>query len=351
MVGAVETTAPFLYFTCTKTDLKMIRILYYNPDLNSIKVNLMVDDLPEKLREPDALIWVDFQGEPPEVCEPILLNTFSFHHLAVDDALQESHIPRVDDWGNYLYVVLAEVRLENNNGTDIKTEELDVFLGDRYLVTHHDSAIGALEKVMHLVQRDIRHLAKGADHLLYRLVDEMANDYMKVVDQLDEEIEKAEKEIFDHPTPPILEQTFNLKRALLHLRRLLSPQREVLNKLARDDFAMIDNKDRIYFRDVYDHMVRMHDITESLRDLVSGVLESYLSVVNNRMNDVMKTLTLITTLFMPISFIAGFFGMNFFEPIFPLFGWTGLQAFAGTLVLMAIMPAGMYLWMHQRGWM
>src|SRR5436190_19318462 len=99
------------------------------------------------------------------------------------------------------------------------------------------------------------------------------------------------------------------------MRRILLPQREVLNKLARDDYKVIDRKDRVFFRDIYDHLVRLHDLNESLRDLVSGALDTYLSVVNNRLNDVMKTLTLITTLFMPISFITGFFGMNFFEPV------------------------------------
>ncbi|MEI2690095.1 MAG: CorA family divalent cation transporter [Anaerolineae bacterium] len=105
------------------------------------------------------------------------------------------------------------------------------------------------------------------------------------------------------------------------------PQREVLNKLARDDFRVIDPRDRIFFRDIYDHLVRLHDLNESLRDLVGGVLDTYLSVVNNRMNEVMKTLTIITTLFMPITFITGFFGMNFFEPAAQLLGWTSQQAF------------------------
>src|SRR5436190_22366984 len=111
------------------------------------------------------------------------------------------------------------------------------------------------------------------------------------------------------------------------MRRILLPQREVLNKLARDDYQVIDPKDRVFFRDIYDHLVRLHDLNESLRDLVGGVLETYLSVVNNRMNDIMKTLTIITTLFMPITFITGFFGMNFFEPVAGLTGWTTRQVF------------------------
>src|SRR4030043_2330715 len=135
---------------------------------------------------------------------------------------------------------------------------------------------------------------------------------MQVVEALDEEIEIVEDEVFGKPTAEMVQRIFTLKRATLHLRRVLSPLREVLNKLARDDYAVIDAKDRVHFRDVYDHMVRLHDISESLRDLVGGVLDTYLSVITNRMNEIMKTLTIITTLFMPISFVTGFFGMNFF---------------------------------------
>lgn len=140
---------------------------------------------------------------------------------------------------------------------------------------------------------------------------------MLIVGQVDQTIDAIEDFIFDRPTPRTLEQLFGLKRVLLTMRRILLPQREVLNKLARDDYLMIDPKDRIFFRDIYDHIVRLHDLNESLRDLVSRALDTYLSVINNRMNEVMKTLTIITTLFMPLSFIAGFFGMNLFFAQYP----------------------------------
>ena len=131
----------------------------------------------------------------------------------------------------------------------------------------------------------------------------------------------------------------------------MGPQREVLNKLARGDYATIDAGDRVFFRDVYDHLVRLHDITESLRDLVSGALDTYLSVVSNRMNDVMKTLTVITTLFMPMSFLAGFFGMNFFQATVPFEAWTGRVAFGLMITAMILLPLGIFLWIRRRAWM
>jgi magnesium transporter len=285
------------------------------------------------------------------LCEPVLIETFCFHPLAVDDALQETHIPKIDDWEQYLYIALRAISFQVKDGDMIETPELDVFLGHNYIVTHHDKPVPALERTWEHVQRDNRHIKQGADHILYLIIDELAVEFMKVVEQLDDEIETIEDLIFDLPGPEILEKAFSLKRATIHLRRTLSPLREVLNKLARDQYDVIDTKDRIYFRDVYDHLVRLYDITETLRELVNGALETYLSVINNRMNDTVKTLTVITTMFMPISFVAGFFGMNFFEPVLSTSVWTGGSALVLTLLLMVAAPSLMYLYIRKRGWM
>jgi magnesium transporter len=238
--------------------------------------------------------------------------------------------------------------IENEGGWEMEIDELDAFLGTNYLVTHHDLPMSFIDEVWNICQRDQRHVAEGADHLLYRLLDQLIAHYMPIVEQVDDAIDQIEDQVFDRPSPDTLERLFALKRVLLAMRRILVPQREVLNKLARDDYKVIDPKDRIFFRDVYDHIVRLHDLNESLRDLVGGALDTYLSVINNRMNEVMKTLTVITTLFMPISFVTGFFGMNFFEPVASLTGWTSRLAFSATLLLFALVPFGMFLWMRRR---
>ncbi|MBU0494612.1 MAG: magnesium/cobalt transporter CorA [Chloroflexi bacterium] len=257
-------------------------------------------------------------------------------------------------WVEYLYLVLHAVVFDVQ-GKDadghIDTLELDIFLGQNYLVTYHAQSIAAVDRVWAACQRDERHLKRGAAYLLYKLADELVADYMPAVEQMDDAIDLIEDEIFDNPAPTVLERTFAFKRALLHLRRIIMPQREVLNKLARDDYAVIAPEHRIFFRDVYDHLVRLYDITESMRDLVGGVLDTYLSVVNNRMNEIMKTLTVITTLFMPLAFLTGFFGMNFFQPVTPLDIWTGIPAFILTMIVMMLLPAGMFLWMRRRAWM
>lgn len=328
----------------------MIRALRFTT-AKGLQTELSPAEFTAALQDESGLLWVDFENNPPQADEPILLDTFGFHPLAVDDALQESHVPKIDDWGQYVYIVLHAVLFDATDGGRIETLEIDVFLGKNYLVTHHDQPIQAVERVWAACQRDERHLRNGADHLLYRLADEIVASYMPVVEAMDAEIDWVEDQVFDRPTPATLERIFTLKRAVLHLRRIIGPQREVLNKLARDDYVVVDGRTQVYFRDIYDHLVRLHDISESIRDLVSGTLDTYLSVINNRMNEVMKTLTVIATLFMPITFVTGFFGMNFFEPVTPLGFWTGWPMFALTLLILLAVPFGMFLWMRRRGWM
>jgi len=313
--------------------------------------NLPVEKFQEALDNTAGMLWADFQAETPENSQKVLQDTFGFHPLAIDDAIYQTHIPKVDDWDTYLYIALHALKYDPDS-VDIEMIELDVFMGSNYLVTHHDKPIPAMERVWNAFQQDERYRRRGTDHLLYHLLDELTVDFMRAVEEVDEKIDAVEDEVFDDPDESTVQQIFTLKQTTLHLRRSLIPMQEVLNKLARDNYKVIDSQDRVYFRDVYDHFLRLHVIAESLRDLASGVLDTYLSVVNNRMNDIMKTLTLITTLFMPISFIVGFFGMNFFQPATrDLNAWTSDPVFVFSMILLILTPAVMYLWMRRRGWM
>jgi magnesium transporter len=233
---------------------------------------------------------------------------------------------------------------------DTEIDELDIFLGRNYVVTHHDNPVASIEETWETSQRDPRYSQDGADHLLYKIIDAIVMNYMPIIEKIDDEIDWIEDQVFDRPSSQTLARLFTLKRVLLAMRRILLPQREVLNKMARDDYQVIDRKDRIFFRDIYDHLVRLHDVNESLRDLVGGAMDTYLSVINNRMNEVMKTLTIITTLFMPLTFVTGFFGMNFFAANPPYESWTVPIIFYSTLGLMLLTPIFMYFWMRRRTW-
>jgi magnesium transporter len=328
----------------------MIRSLYYNPR-KPVRMNVPSQEFGKLIRDKRGLLWIDFIGETPEATRPIL-EEFGFHPLAIDDCLEETHAPKLDDWGDYLYLVLNYMHLANK-GDEWETEidELDIFLGANYVITHHDLPLSAVDDTLAACDRDPRNLQEGADHLLYKIIDNLVAEYMPIVEKIDEAIDHIEDEIFETPHSGTLGRLFTLKRLLLSMRRILLPQREVLNKMARDDYKVIDRHDRIFFRDIYDHLVRLHDLNESLRDLVSGALDSYLSMTNNRMNEVMKILTVITTLFMPITFVTGFFGMNFFEPVAGLVGWTARAAFLATLSVMLSVPITMFIWMKRRTWL
>ena len=327
----------------------MIRSIFFSPN-NPTRTNIPPQEFPRLIRNRRGLLWVDFVSEPPEIAQPIL-ESFKFHHLAIDDALQETHAPKIDDWGDYLYIVLNYMHLvKNTDPWDTEVDELDIFLGRNFVITHHDNPVASIDETWDMCQRDPRYAKDGPDHLLYKIIDATVMNYMPIIEKIDEEIDWIEDQVFDRPSSQTLARLFTLKRVLLAMRRILLPQREVLNKMARDEYQVIDLKDRIFYRDIYDHLVRLHDVNESLRDLVSGALDTYLSVINNRMNEVMKTLTIITTLFMPLTFVTGFFGMNFFAANPPYENWTLPTVFYGTLGLMLLTPVFMFFWMRRRTW-
>jgi magnesium transporter len=176
---------------------------YYCSKQGILRENLALAELPQTMEDKEGLLWVDFEGGLPEEDEPILREIFHFHPLAIDDALQESHVPKLDDWGNYLYIVLHAITFDLRDGGYVDTLELDVFLGQNYIVTHHDAPIPALDRVRNSLLRDERYRKSGVDHLLYRITDEVVASYMPVVEEMDLEIDKTEDEIFAHPTPQL----------------------------------------------------------------------------------------------------------------------------------------------------
>ena len=324
----------------------MIRSVHLSQD-GQFRTGLGVDEIAAALKDTSGLLWVDLRDEPAEVSKSILRETFGFHPLAVDDAVEETHVPKVDDWGEYVYLVLRAVVFDDQAEEELGTPEVDVFLGRGYLVTYQSRPIAAVDRVWSACQRDQRHLRQGATHLLYKLADELVADYLPVVEEIDAAIDEIEDQVFTDPQPELLERIFALKRGLLHLRRIIAPQREVFSKLARGDYALVEPRSQIFFRDVYDHLVRLHDITESMRDLVGSALDTYLSVTSNRMNEVMKVLTVIATIFMPLSFIAGVYGMNFHY--MPELGWR--LAYPAVWLIMLGISVLMLIYFRRRGWL
>lgn len=326
--------------------------IFHRDAAGKIDMNWPFDKIGEAITDQTCTLWVDIERPDLDLprIEALFRDVFAFHPLAIEDALKESHVPKLDDWGNYLYLVFHG--LDFDPDTDhLRLHELDLFLGMNYLVSCHAVPMKPIDTLRRQIERDPERGCKGPDHLLYHILDLGTEEYLSAITHLDEAIDTAQEEVFEAPTPETLQQIFRVKRSAVKVHRILSPQREVLNRLARDAYPQIDAPDRVYFRDVYDHLVRLHDISETLRDLVSGALDTYLSAISNRTNDIMKTFTLVTVMFLPMSFLAGFFGMNFFGDNMVLphalprvaFFWINFLA-------MVLTPPTIYFWAKRRGW-
>lgn len=328
----------------------MIRIV--NCDLDGKFLGtLELDDVAGVLTSQDKLLWVDIFNSPYEESLHVLRDIFGFHPLSIDDALVETHVPKIDDWGEYLYLVCKVINPGYDMETELITQEVDIFIGKNYILTYHQNRSETIDKVWNKCQtQNEKHKSRPAN-ILYLLLDETASDFISSTDQMELTLNDLEDQLFDNPDPSLLENIFTLKRSILRLRKSIGPQREVLNRLARGDYSVIKQQSFMYFRDVYDHFLRLYEITENLRDLTGNTLEIFLSVVNNRMNGIMKTLTIITTLFMPISFLAGFFGMNFFAPVENYTGWTSEPILIAVLIGSILFPIGMILYFNRKGWM
>ncbi|MFN2196400.1 MAG: magnesium/cobalt transporter CorA [Anaerolineales bacterium] len=327
-----------------------MRMLYLSPD-GVLTTTLQPEQIKTLLAAPGGFLWIDFPNGADESVAETLRSDFHFHPLAIEDALQQSHLAKVDNWNDYLYIVVHPISFHRDHADPVKIHELDIFVGPNYLVTHHEDQIAVIDHTWETCQRDERFLHNGTDFLLYKICDEIAASYLPIVEEIDGQIDVIEDLIFSDDEEAILSKIFQLKRSALKLRRVLAPEREVFNRLARDDYQVIRSQSQIYFRDIYDQLVLVHEIIESIRDLASGTLDTYLSVVNNRMNEAMKTLAVITTLFLPASFLASFFGMNFFQTFYPLKSWTSLPMFFFTLLLMATISVGILVWLKRRRWL
>jgi magnesium transporter len=292
-----------------------------------------------------ATVWVDLDS--PDADESsVLARVFGFHELAIEDALSESHHPKIESYDGYLYLILHGIDFRAAEH-EFATHDTDFFLGSNYLVTVHQGATRSIPAVRDLIRRAGRVLQEGAPALLHRIVDLMIEHYGPEVEKLEERIDAIEKEVFDVPDPDIVRRLLDLKRDVATLRRTVIPQRDVVGRLARREFSLIDNEIAYRFRDVYDQLVRLTDEALMFQDWITGLLEAHVSNVSNRLNEVMKVLTIIATIFMPLTVLTGAYGMNVGLPHFP--GGEGAQ-FWWVFGIMLAASAAMLAWFRKRGW-
>jgi magnesium transporter len=274
--------------------------------------------LTAALRDPKAVFWLDM-NKPDDEELALLDDVFGFHPLAIEDTIQYSQRPKIESYNHigdacqqgYFYMVIHGPDLATFR-EKLKTKEIDMFVSGRYLVTIHEEEHRSISDLIARAQTDPRIvLDMGTDLLLHAILDKLVDNYTPILDHMQEEIDGLEEKAVVDPTPDLLPKIAVQKRELLHLRRIIGPQREVLAQLTRGEVPFIRESTRVYLRDVQDHLIRAVEMIELYRDLVVGARDIYLSSISNNLNRIMKTLTVITVIALPLNVITGFFGMNF----------------------------------------
>lgn len=324
----------------------MVRSIFFAPD-GTIQKNLSKNEIYDALKRPDSLLWVHLEKPDSNELLHYLKDIFNFHPLAIEDCQSDEYqTPKVDDFKAYIFIVTHIIQFgTHENG--LTTRELNLFLGSNYLVSCSlYENITPVDRVWEGLSRDERLHDNGSDFLCHAILDRLVDAYMPVLDKLDEEIDLLEDSVMAKPEPQTLERILALKHNIMALRRVISPMREVVNKLSRDEYPQIDQHSRIYFRDIYDHLVRFQDLSESIRDIISGALDIYLSSTSLRLNEIMKALTIVSTVFLPLTFLAGVYGMNFH--FMPELDWQwAYPALWGIFILVGL---GMIILFKRRGW-
>ncbi|HIH20722.1 TPA: magnesium/cobalt transporter CorA [Candidatus Micrarchaeota archaeon] len=250
-------------------------------------------------------VWINF--EKPTEKENDFLKSLEFHPLSVEDTIKGLQRPKIDDYEDYGYIVIRTLETMESG----KTAQMSIFLGKTFIVTYASSLAPSLERVMNGLKEKPNILTRGHDFLAYSVMDAIVDDFFPVLDKLDEEVEDLEEEIFaSKSSPKIISKLFRLRRKVVEIRRIVWPTRDILNILSRRDYAYINSKNALYFRDVYDHLIRITDATDTLRELITSAMEGYLTVVSNNLNFVVKRLTAITVILMVPTLIASIYGMN-----------------------------------------
>ncbi|MCM8776459.1 MAG: magnesium/cobalt transporter CorA [Candidatus Omnitrophica bacterium] len=321
----------------------MLRTYLYRKG-KPLEENLSRAQMLTALSEKDGLLWADFE-DPSEFESDALVEIFNFHPLAVEDCISDLSHPKVDDYEEYLFLVMHAVRL--NPEGELMTMELDVFLSKNYVVTFHKDPLKSIDRVRESVAKRAENLmGSGAEILVHAVLDQLVDNYLPVIDQYDEKADKLEEEIFNNPPADYLATILRIKRDIFHLRRIISPQRETINFLTRNPTPFIKPKNMIYFRDIYDHLFRLYGIVEGIQEMLTGILQAYFSYSSNRLNEVIKRLTILATLTMPAVVIASIYGMNFQN--MPEIGWR--YGYHFSWLLMICTTVILLVWMKLKKW-
>jgi magnesium transporter len=304
----------------------------------------------EALKETAPVMWVDVSGSGDAETVARIGETFGLHPLATEDVLNTRQRAKVERYGDQLFIVARSASRDPGQGT----EQMSMFLGPGWVLTFQEDEPDLFEPVRaRLREGRLRIRAAGPDYLAYAVLDTIIDHYFPALEHFAERLDELEGEVLDGSADNPLATIQSIRRGLLDLRRAVWPLRDALNALLRDEAGSFAPETHVYLRDCYDHTIQIMDLIETYRELAAGLLDLYMSMVGNRMNEIMKTLTIMATIFIPLSFVAGLYGMNFDREVspwnMPELGWYLGYPFA--LVVMAGVAGGLLLYFRRKGWL
>lgn len=291
------------------------------------------------------ILWLDLDEPTPEEAE-ILSRLFGFHPLAIEDCWHEPQAPKADDYDDYVFMVVHGVRYDAAT-EDFITHELNVFLGTNYLVTFHLFHSRSIESTQDLIRRSPAVMAKGSDFVLHCILDRLVDNYLPKLEIIEDKIEELENAVFEKPEPELLNRIFTLRHSVIHLKRVAGHEREVLVRLSRGELPHVGERMQFYFRDIYDHMLRIVETADNHRETLNIILELYLSQVSNQLNDTMRVLTVLTAVILPLTVITGVYGMNFAN--MPELQWR--YGYFTVIAMMVLVTGSMLFYFRRKKWL
>jgi magnesium transporter len=333
----------------------MITAFYLAPSAKAAERLTQTEAILEAFRGGKGMLWVDMEA-PTEDETNLLESQFGFHPVSVQTCREVTSQPLVHSYDTYLFMVLHAItswcpRLPETphpkGDAELETSELDFFWGKHFVLTYHEEAVGSISDVRQICGHNGRSLmGSGTDFFMHAIVDRVIDNFAGPLAQIDDHLEAIEAQTFRRPTNALLQDLLRLKETVWRLMRIATAQRDVVGRISRGDLAAITKQALVYWREAYDHLVRMVQTMESQRELINTTRDTYISVVSNRMNEIMKVLTIIATVFMPLTFIVGLYGMNFKH--MPELDWH--WGYPAVLVVMAAVAIGMVVFFRRKRW-
>ncbi len=325
-----------------------VRVTVIDYDEQSVQekeIENLKDCLP--FRDKPSVTWINVDGvHNTNVIEEIG-KQYGVHPLVLEDIASTGQRPKLEDFHDYVFVVLNMVSLDEVK-SEVQAEQVSVILGPNFVVSFQERPGDVFDTVRDRIRNGRGRIRKmGADYLMYALLDAIVDNYFLILEKFGERIEDIEEDLISDPTPELLKSVHNLKRELIYLRKSVWPLREVLSQVLRGETSLVSENTSVYLRDVYDHTIQVIDTVETFRDMVSGMVDMYMSSVSNRMNEVMKVLTIIATIFIPLTFIAGIYGMNFEHMPELKWGW----AYPTALAVMVLVAVVMLVFFRKKKWL